>query len=178
METTKEITGKFTPEFKETVKQFGEWLFEQGYNYNLKDWTFIIKFKSDQDFEKVAVKAWELDRDNNPQMDLFEQGQASDSEDQSVLDEPQKQLAETIEGDFEEIEPKMWIIKAQRELEEDAVFTMQQVSEPTETEISTEFERLGYEDELVYVSFYVKEADGKGDSFHRPSTEADNSEVE
>lgn len=178
METTKEITGKFTPEFKETVKQFGEWLFEQGYNYNLKDWTFVIKFKSDQDFEKVAMKAWELDRDNNPQMDLFEQGQTSDSEDQPVLDEPQKQLTETIEGDFEEIKPKMWIIKAQRELEEDAVFTMQQVSEPTETEISTEFERLGYEDDLVYVSFYVKEADGKGDIFHRPSTEADNSEVE
>lgn len=178
METTKEITGKFTPEFKETVKQFGEWLFEQGYNYNLKDWTFVIKFKSDQDFEKVAMKAWELDRDNNPQMDLFEQGQTSDSEDQPVLDEPQKQLTETIEGDFEEIKPKMWIIKAQRELEEDAVFTLQQVSEPTETEISTEFERLGYEDNLAYVSFYVKEADGKGDDFHRPSTEADSNEVE
>ncbi|WP_205272538.1 hypothetical protein [Lactococcus taiwanensis] len=93
METTKEITGKFIPEFKETVKQFGEWLFEQGYNYNLKGWAFVIKFKSDQDFEKVALKAWELDRENNPQMDLFDNDEPKD-----VTAEP-----ELIEGNFDEV---------------------------------------------------------------------------
>lgn len=100
METTKEITGEFTPEFKETVKQFGEWLFEQGYNYNLKGWAFVIKFKSDQDFEKVALKAWELDRDNNPQMDLFDNNEPKD-----VTAEPEKiEAPETIDGEFDEVE--------------------------------------------------------------------------
>lgn len=94
MEATKEITGKFTPEFKETIKQFSDWLFEQGYDYNFKSWTFVIKFKSDKDFEFVANKAWELDRMNNPQGDIFEQSEPKD-----VTEQP-----EMIEATFEEVD--------------------------------------------------------------------------
>ncbi|KZK36752.1 hypothetical protein P7266_1771 [Lactococcus cremoris] len=46
------------------------------------------------------MKAWELDRDNNPQMDLFDNDEPKD-----VTAEPEKiEAPETIDGEFDEVE--------------------------------------------------------------------------
>ena len=95
METTKKITGKFTPDFQATVKQFSDWLIKSNINYAYKSGMFTIDFKNDEDFEHVRNKAYELDIANNPQMDLFDEKEPKD-----VTEAP-----ELIEApEFEEVE--------------------------------------------------------------------------
>ena len=168
MRANKKITGEFTQEFPESFKSMSEYLFARGYVFKSDGLKFTITNMDDASYAEVEKKSQEFDDLSNPQMDLFKQSEVTETPE--LIEAP-----ETLDGDFEEVKPTLWIVKARREIDEDAIFTMTQFQEPTGNEVAEEFERLGYEDDPKTVLFYVKEAD-ENDDFHGVFEGQDNNE--
>ena len=66
----KNLTGKFKFESSEAVKEFSKWLVSigQDFSYKEKDYTITAKFEYDEDYQNAESKAFEFEKNANPQM--------------------------------------------------------------------------------------------------------------
>ena len=72
----KNLTGKFKFEFSGAVKEFSKWLVSigQDFSYKEKDYMITVKFEFDEDYSKAEAKAYELEKESDPQMSLDLEG--------------------------------------------------------------------------------------------------------
>ena len=68
----KNLTGLFQFQSSEAVKEFSKWLVSIGryFSYKEKDYMVTVKFDFDEDYNAAEAKAYELEKEADPQMSL------------------------------------------------------------------------------------------------------------
>lgn len=68
----KTITGKFTFQFEQAIKNFIQWLLDNNkdFSYKMNSNAVTVKFTEDTEFEAALAMRDKLDNEANPQMEL------------------------------------------------------------------------------------------------------------